>query len=231
MNALIQQDSTLIGSIEDILTLQKNSNARLLVIGDSHGKLDVVKEIILGFGSDADALVFCGDGFCDIAACIGMALHDEEFRMALPSVIIPVRGNGDSETYPVTLPIDEDDNKGIYSKLSLSIRNSCIIAGKTMLVVHGNLHSVDNGTEILASCAHAIDADIVFFAHTHVAYWEEIKGTLILNPGSCSSSRSNLPPSFALVSFPGKNECFTVKYIGIEQSLFKKYKFMPLALR
>lgn len=230
MNALVQQESTLIGSTNDILALEQKANAKLLILADSHGALNLVREILLRFGADADALIFCGDGFCDIVACIEEATFNEKLKKALPPVIISVRGNGDAESYPVKLHKTENDEEGVYTKLSLSIRTSCVIAGKNVLVVHGNRHGVDMGTEILVSSAHTMDADMIFFAHTHRAYWEESGGTLILNPGSCSSPRTNLPPSFALVSFPEKQERFKVNYFGIEPTIFKSYKFVPLAL-
>ncbi len=226
MNSLEQQQSTLIGSEEDIAALEKKTSASLLVLGDSHGYSDVFFDIILNFGNDVDALVFCGDGFCDIVACIEQSMVDEKLKQALPSVIIPVRGNGDSSSYTVRA---HNEDEGLIN-LSLSTRISCDVAGRGLFLTHGDHYRVDMGTDTLLAAAHAVDADMVFFGHTHKTHWEESGGTLVLNPGSCSRSRSNLPPSFAIVSFPGKQDRYTIEYYGLEKALFKSHKFLPLTV-
>ncbi len=229
MNSLIQQKSTLIGSEEDIELLEKKDSARLLVLSDSHGDLEVVIDIILHFGRDADALVYCGDGFCDLIAYFEEAWEDEKMQSALPPVIIPVRGNGDSEVYPFKLNNDEEDDKSFFN-FSLSTKVTCDIAGRGIFVTHGDHYRVDMGTDTLLAAAHAVDSDMVFFGHTHKTHWEETGGTLILNPGSCSASRSPLPPSFSIVSFPGKLDRFKIEFYGVEKNIFKKNKFVQLSV-
>ncbi|MFI3258372.1 MAG: YfcE family phosphodiesterase, partial [Spirochaetales bacterium] len=64
----------------------------------------------------------------------------------------------------------------------------------------------------------------------HCAYWEETGGTLLLNPGSCSRSRSKHPPGFAVVSFPGEQNRFDITYFGIEKSVFKNHTFIPMPI-
>ncbi len=225
MNSLVQQQSGLIGSEEAIAALEQKASAKVLVLGDSHGDHNVVLDIILWCGNEVDALLFCGDGFCDIIACIEQSINDEKVKKALPSVIIPVKGNGDSLTYSTESLSSEDEH---YLHYSLPTRISCEVAGRGVFIAHGDHYRVDMGTDTVLAAAHAVDADMAFFGHTHRTHWEENGGTLILNPGSCSRPRSTLPPSFALVSFPGKHDRFTIEYFGIEKTLFKNHKFMPL---
>lgn len=228
MNALVQLESSLIGCEEAVTELGKKTHARLLVLSDSHGGIDIVRHIVMQFGSDCDALVFCGDGFCDIAACLEEAARDEKLQEALPPVIAAVRGNGDADTYPVK--ISEDEDEAVYRKIAAPVRLEFCTAGRNVLVVHGHRHGVDRGTETLLSSAYTMDADMVFFGHTHRLFWEEHAGALILNPGSCVNPRSRFPPSFALVGFPGDRERFTVEFFGIREGLFGSVNIEHLAL-
>ncbi len=230
MNALIQQQSTLIGSKEDIAELEQKESARLLVLGDSHGDLDIVKDIVLKFGNDVDALIYCGDGFCDLLAFIEEAWGDEKLKKLLPPVIVPVKGNGDGERYPITLKSEDNANESVFVNFSLLTKVCCTVAGRGVFVTHGDRYAVAMGTDTLLAAAHAVDADMVFFGHTHKTYWEERGGTLILNPGSCSSPRSSLPPSFAIVAFPGEQDRFSIDFFGVEKALFKNHKFVSLSV-
>lgn len=229
MNALIQQESALIGSENAIAALEAQSSARLLVLSDSHGDLDTVRSIIMQFGAESDALIFCGDGFCDITACLEEAFRDEKLRKALPPVIAAVRGNGDADSYLLhSGEVDEDEEALLCRKILAPPRSEFTAAGRNILAVHGHRHGVDWGTETLLSAAHTMDADIVFFGHTHRVFCEEDGGTLILNPGSCSSPRDRLPPAFATVSFPGGSERFKVEFFGIHKGVFGSTDIRPL---
>lgn len=227
MNTLIQQESALIGSEKAIAALETQNSARLLVISDSHGDLDTVRDIIMQFGAESDALIFCGDGFCDIVACLEEAAQDEKLKEALPPVIAAVRGNGDADSY--SLNAGGDDGEDIpCRKIVAPPRLEFTAAGRNILAVHGHRHGVDWGTETLLSSAHTMDADMVFFGHTHCVFREEDGGTLILNPGSCSSPRDRLPPAFAAVSFPGGSERFKVEFFGIHRGVFGSTDIRPL---
>lgn len=228
MNALIQQDSALIGSENAIAALETQNSARLLVFSDSHGDLDTVRSIIMQFGAESDALIFCGDGFCDIAACLEEAFRDENLKEALPPVIAAVRGNGDADSYLLHSGEDEDEEAAPCRKILAPLRLELTAAGRNILAVHGHRHGVDWGTETLLSAAQTMDADMVFFGHTHCVHREEEGGTLILNPGSCSSPRDRLPPAFATVSFPGGSERFKVEFFGIHRGVFGGTDIRPL---
>lgn len=228
MNALIQQESALIGSEKAIASLETRNSARLLVLSDSHGDLDTVRSIIMQFGTESDAMIFCGDGFCDIAACLEEAARDEKLKEALPPVIAAVRGNGDADSYLLHNGEENQDEEAALCKILAPPRLELTAAGRNILAVHGHRHGVDWGTETLLSSARTMDADMVFFGHTHCVHREEEGGTLILNPGSCSSPRDRLPPAFATVSFPGGRERFKVEFFGIYRGLFGSTDIRPL---
>lgn len=229
MNNLVQIESNLIGSREDILTLEEKKSANILVISDTHGDYDVLCDIIEEFGPVSDALVFCGDGICDICTYLQDAYEDENLQELLPPVVAIAKGNGDSEKNQIIKPKTADE--GATRKI-ITAPNAITFtaAGRNVFALHGHRYSVDYGLDSLAVTAKTLDADLVFFGHTHRPYWEENSGTLYLNPGSCSRPRGGNPPSFAVVSFPGMRDRYDVSFFGIRSELFGKYSFYPISL-
>lgn len=225
MNSLQQQKTLLIGSTEDIENLEKLSFARLLILSDTHGESEVTEGIIREYGADCDALVFSGDGINDIITCLEKANTDKELMESIPPVIAFARGNGDADSYIMAL-CDEDNEADVC--IQVSERQILHAASRTILIVHGHRQGVDFGTETLSASAKAMDADIVFYGHTHRPRWEENEASLILNPGSCSRPRGGFPPSFSIVTFPGTTERYTVEYYTISSSLFGVFSFDPL---
>ncbi len=214
MNALVQQENGLIGSTADITALENKHDAQIIVISDTHGEYEVFEKIVCSFGPDADALIFCGDGSCDIALFLEKAFDDESLREKLPPVVSLVRGNGDGPSYDA-------------GSLSLSVpdRMEFTAAGRTIFSCHGHRHSVDFSLDTLSNAAYMLSADLVFFGHTHVPFREEIDGTLFLNPGSCSRPRGGTLPSFAVVAFPGNRERYRVEYFSINETVFGTISF------
>jgi putative phosphoesterase len=231
MNALIQLESTLIGSEKAVAELQARSSASLLVISDSHGESEIVRQIVETFGSDTDALVFCGDGFEDVMSIVSEAFFNEKLRSFLPPVIACARGNGDAPF--VTIPVEDETEKkmDIYKEYRVNPKVIFEVAGRIVLVVHGNRQNVDFGVENLCESAYSADADLVFYGHTHIHEREDIDGTLFLNPGSCARPRGGQSPSFAVISFPGENERYDAEFYCIGKTLFGNYEFIPLGLR
>ena len=78
MNTLLQDESLLIGSREEIQKLATKDSARILVVSDSHGAYSNLLLILRQFGVASDALVFCGDGICDISKLISNAVEDRK---------------------------------------------------------------------------------------------------------------------------------------------------------
>ena len=227
MNLLTQIESNLIGAKHDILALESKNSANILVISDSHGDYDVLCDIVEEFGPVSDALVFCGDGICDICTYLEDASIDESFKELLPPVIAIVKGNGDSEKNAITTPKSVASPTG---RKIITAPNTILFtaAGRNIFATHGNRYSVDYGLDSLAATAKTLDADLVFYGHTHRPAWEENSGTLYLNPGSCSRPRGGHPASFAVVSFPGMRDRYDVSFFGIRSELFGKNSFYPI---
>lgn len=237
MNALVQQENGLIGSLEAIDELANKQKARLLVISDSHGEYEVFRRIVEDFGPDSDALVFCGDGACDIIELMEDARKDIKLRTAIPPVIAVVQGNGDAPLYRMDFDREEEIRTledpslpPVLKQFSVPDRISFTAADRTVFIVHGHHHNVDWGIDTLAMLAEANDADLLFYGHTHRPYREETGGSLILNPGSCSRPRGTPFTSFASVAFPGSTERFETEYFTIDRNIFGMTTFTPFSL-
>jgi putative phosphoesterase len=233
MNDLKQAESSLIGSEEAILRLERADTGRLLVISDSHGNAEVLEEIVLEFGKDVDALVFCGDGAGDCMTMFADSRKNNRLSEALPPVIALVRGNGDGEWHSDAAAgrdAHTADITPVTFRIALKQRLLFKAAGKNVFVAHGNLHSIDSGIETLSAAGTIMDADMLFFGHTHQPFMREADAALFLNPGSCSRPRSGFPPSFAIVSFPGSTEQYDVCFYEIKKALFVGFAFSRLTI-
>lgn len=226
MNTLSIQDASLIGSPMDFTALEQKKSAKILVISDSHGEVDLFEQIVREFGPDCDALAFCGDGICDLVACINSAAIDDKLASCLPPVVVCARGNGDADQYPVDLFSDKETQSSDVPRY-FNVLSSVMFraAGRTVLCVHGHRHGADFGSDTLAATAETMDADIALFGHTHRPHREETGATLILNPGSCSRPKGGFPPTFAVVSFPGGTERYQVDFFEVTETIFGGYNF------
>jgi putative phosphoesterase len=224
MNKLIQLESTLIGSPQDAEALENADSARLLVLSDSHGDVELIESIVTEFGHSCDALVFCGDGADDITALFSAPRMVD----ALPPVIALARGNGDGDWYTSRIQ-GGDDYKPVTFHISVEKHVVFKAAGRTVFAAHGHHYSVDYGPEMISQAAAIMDADMIFYGHTHRLFMDASGAALIVNPGSCSRPRGNLPPTFAVVSFPGAAERFDVQFYEIRRTLFGSPQFEPFS--
>lgn len=176
--------------------------ARLLVVSDTHGHYDVLEAILREYGAQSDALLFAGDGMWDIVQYLENARESGRLADSLPPVVAFVAGNGDGDQYRVSLgPSDgamaPEDAPGW--SLTVPQRQILRACGYTILLVHGNRHSVDVSLDLLVDAARAMDCDIAIFGHTHMPCAETYSGVLALNPGSPARPRGKHGPSFALI--------------------------------
>jgi putative phosphoesterase len=233
MNALKQADSSLIGSEEAISRLESADKGRLLVISDSHGDADVLEAIVTEYGAECDALVFCGDGVGDYMTMFADSRKNSRLSDALPPVIALVRGNGDGEWHSDAAAgrdAHTADVTPVTFRIAIKQRLLFKAAGKNVFMAHGNTHSIDSGVETLLAAGAIMDADLLFFGHTHRPFMRESDAALILNPGSCSRPRGGFPPSFAIVSFPGSTERYEVCFYEIKKALFGGFAFSRLSI-
>lgn len=184
MNKLIQTESFFFATKEDLETLKNKDHARLLTISDSHGNYKIFLKIILRYGPDCDALIFCGDGTGDLMQIIEQAKSDEEIKNALPPVITFVRGNGDSTIYP---------DRQI---LTANHRN--------FFITHGHEQGVYFGFEQLAMTASYSQCSVGVYGHTHISRIDHLSDMTLVNPGSISRPRGGDSAGFAIITVEKK---------------------------
>lgn len=134
---------------------------RVLVISDSHGKNDDVKQVIEQVGH-IDMFIHLGDverGADYIKALAGCETH-------------MIAGNND---YDGKLPATD----------------SFMIGDKRVFITHGHRFYVGAGLDKLRNYGIENGYDIVMFGHTHEPYLEQGKEITLLNPGSISYPRQD----------------------------------------
>lgn len=191
MNTLEQTFENLIGSPNDIKKLENNKSARILMLSDSHGKPDLVKEIIMLYGPECDALTFCGDGALDLIKVLTEAKNNSKLLKAIPSVIAMVQGNGDNSQYSVEFG---NNNLIIPARQILKVNRHKI------LIIHGHIEGINWGFDQCGLEAQIAGCNKIFYGHTHVAAIYNNGDYTFVNPGSCSRPRSGQPSCFAIAT-------------------------------
>lgn len=189
MIEISQHKQNVIGSREAIAALENKDHARLLVISDSHGKYSTMESIVRGYGAECDALIFCGDGVCDIAQLLYMAKTDKKLMACVPPVIAAVRGNCDPGSYPL-------DKGTLYFSEMIELK----VNGTGILISHGHMQNVDYGVETLGLEMQVSGCSTGFYGHTHVASEENFRNFKIVNPGSCARPRGGQQAGFAIAT-------------------------------
>lgn len=211
MNELKILENMIIGSSEAVAQLAQKDLAKILVVSDTHGDSDAFEDIILSYGPDCDALIFCGDGICDVQTYLVNAATEKKLKDALPPVLGFVRGNGDPPKMVV-----ERDKQGLATKI-VEVRPSLslTVARFTILAIHGHQLTVDFGLESLSYWARAKKARAVFFGHTHVPEMQEFDGCFFLNPGSPSRPRSSAGRTIAIISVNKKTGSIKERFFSV----------------
>lgn len=213
MNTLLQDGSLLVGSPEEIKTLEHRESARILIVSDSHGAYAVLFSILKQFGSSCDALIFCGDGICDIARLAEEALKNPEMQPCIPPVIGIVEGNNDADVYPVKNP---SSGSPYYIEFKIPLSNIMEACGHKIFFTHGHRNSLFNGNDEIISLAKDNGCEIALYGHTHVAFERLCSGGVFaLNPGSCSRPRCGQKPSFAVIGLKKNSSCFESTFFEI----------------
>ena len=196
MNTLLQDESLLIGSREEIQKLATKDSARILVVSDSHGAYSNLLLILRQFGVASDALVFCGDGICDISKLISNAVDEAEIKAIIPPVIGIVEGNNDADLYPVRNVLSDEP---YYVQWKVPIFNVLEACGQRIFFTHGHRNSLYLGTGEIISAAKKSNCKIALHGHTHIAA-EKLGEVFTINPGSCFRPRGGQKPSFAMLN-------------------------------
>lgn len=128
---------------------------KILVISDTHGRIDAAKKLIKDL--NPDYTFHLGD----------MAEDCKNLEKLFPhKVIASVKGNNDffDKTYPTERLAE--------------------ISGKRFYMCHGHKYNVKSSLLPLEMRGRELGADIILFGHTHVPFLTEDGGVLMMNPGS-----------------------------------------------
>ena len=129
---------------------------KLLILSDSHNSASAV-ERILHAESDANAVVFLGDGLRDLEEAL--TLHPK-------MKVYAVAGNCD---FGALEPLD-----------GLAAFDQVVV-----FYTHGHMYGVKYDLDTLADAAAACGAEVALFGHTHKPIALQKNGVFLFNPGSC----------------------------------------------
>lgn len=189
MLELTQQENLLIGSMSAISDLASTDHCRILIASDSHGRRDILLDILLRYGPSCNAFAFCGDGLSDIAYILELAATQTEIKEALPSVMAVVAGNCDPSSYPLS-----------DSSIAAPYKQILDVNGQRIMITHGHKVGVNYGFEKYGLELQLAQCKTGLFGHTHIAE-ETTEGEYkFINPGSCSNPRGGQPAGFAIVT-------------------------------
>ena len=134
---------------------------QILLFSDSHGDIHSMVKAI-NKNSGIDMVIHLGDCISDILKIMSMyGSYRYEF----------VPGNNDwSRGYPQEKTLE--------------------LEGRRIFITHGHKYNVKYDYQRVAARGRAINADAVFFGHTHEPEEFFSEGMLVLNPGSISASRN-----------------------------------------
>lgn len=142
---------------------------RVVVFSDTHGNMAAADKIISD-NISCDHLIYLGDGINDV----------EILRSKYPEKsIFCVAGNCDKCSAPTSMVIE--------------------LFNTRILLTHGHLCGVSEGTAELVKLAQKERAAFALFGHTHKRYNKQVGGVYLLNPGSASLPKDDLPPSCAFM--------------------------------
>lgn len=157
---------------------------KFIVFSDSHGDVDhMVKAVRL---EKPDLCFFLGDGEYDLT----------RLQRRFPRLPVnAVRGNCD-----------------VCSSLPRAL--SCAAGGVRIFATHGHLYGVKHDPiyRELCEAAHAENADVVLFGHTHDPFRDRSMGMLLLNPGSIGPTTR---PSYGLILKNGETLETEIRYLTL----------------
>ena len=145
---------------------------KILVLSDSHGRIETAKVVLERLAQQVDMVFHLGD-------------HDED-AMALQRLFpkLPfhyVKGNND---YGRETPSHKLVSAG----------------GKRFLLTHGHKERVHYHLQTVAYWGEEQGVDAVVFGHTHVPLNDDSGRVFLFNPGSITLPRDSFTPTFGILS-------------------------------
>ncbi len=207
MTVFKQNNNFLLGAPDDIEELANASEARILVISDSHRAEAVFKKILEEFGPSCDALIFCGDGAYDLASVLNKDFNNDETERFVPPVAAFVRGNGDlSEVVTEFDPVPQKlfpNPHDIPFHLKIPPFQFLEAAGKKIFISHGHIQGIDYDQSIIMRAAEENQCQIILHGHTHIPRSLYTEGIHLFCPGSISLPRGGTEKSFCVLTIKG----------------------------
>ena len=143
---------------------------RVIVLSDTHGAFDVLRDLVHRYQKEAACFLHCGDGVEEIG---------ELLRLEPEIPLYAVRGNCDFQGgFPASRTLD--------------------LAGHRIFLTHGHLYGVAYSDEPLKEAAREAGADIALFGHLHRGSTAYDNGLYLMNPGSPVRPRG-CAPSFGIL--------------------------------
>lgn len=143
---------------------------KILVISDSHGETEDLRWLLEQIHNEygpMDAFIHCGDGAADL----------ERLRSWI------MKKNAGASFYFVCGNCDFGADLPVSLKLDLE--------GVRIFVAHGHTYYVKTTLAELDAASRAEHCSVTLYGHTHIPNWE-MRGTLMVNPGSVRNGRAAL---------------------------------------
>ncbi|MCD5414535.1 MAG: metallophosphoesterase [Clostridiales bacterium] len=109
-----------------------------------------------------------------------------------------------------------------YGAEVIAVRGNCdcsgeleivrTINGRRIFICHGHKYGVKYTLDNIHYRAEELEADIVIFGHTHIPYYEETNGIIMINPGSVTFPRGRSKKSCVMINLGEKIE---VEFIDV----------------
>lgn len=98
------------------------------------------------------------------------------------------------------------------------------VNGLRIFVTHGHLFGIKSSLLQLQYRAQEVEANIVLYGHSHVAYCEKHEDQLFINPGSIRSPRRWSIPSYCIISWENRDE-INVTYYDVDGNIADEFPF------
>ena len=164
---------------KELETLLKTSGANILIISDTHGNIQAIKQLLENYHGLIKAVVHLGDNARDIIRIAGTAVKSNMYHI--------VNGNTDPEV-------------AAYNERVIEI------AGKRIFITHGHRYNVKSGLDMLIYRARELQVDACLFGHTHKQTLFTQNGIVFINPGSLSFPHMGTDKGYGFLSISEKGD-------------------------
>ena len=147
----------------------------ILVFSDTHGQTDDMISVIRSYGRHVDAVLHLGDHIRDTDRV------KQEFQTI---TVTGVPGNCDFGSALWNEPMEK----------------TVSYDGVRFFLTHGHLRNAERTYDGIVGQAKREQAGIALYGHTHVPFFSEVRGVILLNPGSLTRPRGTSVCSYGLIT-------------------------------